>query len=330
MKLKGKNRILLVALLVLALCLGACGGDTSESTVVARVGDVEVTAEQVATYLNVQCLLYGLNPEDFQGEDMAYINDLLRDELVDNILMKLYCEEQGVTIRTDDWDSSLENFLSQVHEVPDAETFMKNYSITDTDLENIFETSYVRTAFMQQMRDETPDLDAQTQLYYEMNLAQYVTQADTLDVAHILVEEEALANDLLAQIKGGADFATLAAENSLDGSAANGGALGPVSAASTGWVAEFDAAAQELQIGEVSDVVESQFGFHILKMNDRIPAVEQQPFAEVASSISDSILNDVYMAKLAELQETYAVEIITPEPADDGAGNDTEGEEEAE
>ncbi|MBP9827293.1 peptidyl-prolyl cis-trans isomerase [Candidatus Saccharibacteria bacterium] len=74
---------------------------------------------------------------------------------------------------------------------------------------------------------------------------------------------KAKADDLLNQIKGGADFAELAKKNSEDSSAANGGDLGFIEKGQT--VTEFEEAAYALKAGEVSGVVKTQFGFHIIK-----------------------------------------------------------------
>lgn len=74
---------------------------------------------------------------------------------------------------------------------------------------------------------------------------------------------KAKAEDLLKQIKGGADFAELAKANSEDSSASAGGDLGFITKSQT--VAEFEEAAFKLEVGQVSDIVKTQFGYHIIK-----------------------------------------------------------------
>ncbi len=78
---------------------------------------------------------------------------------------------------------------------------------------------------------------------------------------------KAKADDLAAQIKGGADFAELAKKNSEDSSASNGGDLGFIQKGQT--VPEFEAAAFALEPGQVSGVVKSQFGYHIIKATEK-------------------------------------------------------------
>ncbi len=82
-------------------------------------------------------------------------------------------------------------------------------------------------------------------------------------VSHILVATEDEADALKAELDGGADFATLAQENSTDpGSGAQGGELG--CQAPESWVPEFSAAMLAAEVGEVTEPVESQFGFHLI------------------------------------------------------------------
>ena len=84
--------------------------------------------------------------------------------------------------------------------------------------------------------------------------------------AHILVTNESEALDLLEQIKGGADFAELAKKHSSCPSGRSGGDLGTFGRGQM--VPEFDKAAFELQPGELSGVVQTKFGYHILKRLD--------------------------------------------------------------
>lgn len=86
---------------------------------------------------------------------------------------------------------------------------------------------------------------------------------EKVQCSHILVKEQGDAERLLAQLKEGADFAAKAKELSQCPSGANGGDLGMF--ARGAMVKEFDAVAFDLAVGEMSGLVKTKFGYHILK-----------------------------------------------------------------
>ncbi len=86
------------------------------------------------------------------------------------------------------------------------------------------------------------------------------------NASHILVDSEDLAKDLKTQIDSGADFAELAKANSSDGAAANGGSLGWFGAGMM--VKPFEDAVVKMKVGEVAGPIQTQFGWHLVKLNE--------------------------------------------------------------
>ncbi len=158
----------------------------------------------------------------------------------------------------------------------------------------IGERKLVVNAFLADYMDKNPISDAETKAAYE----QYKKEIGDKEykAQHILVKTEAEANDLLAQVNKGADFTKLAKEKSLDsGSKENGGDLGWFSPA--GMVKPFGDAVTSLKKGAtVSAPVQTQFGWHIIKLNDsratQIPAYDKA---------KDSLKRTLQQRKLEEL-----------------------------
>lgn len=136
--------------------------------------------------------------------------------------------------------------------------------------------------------------DAEVQAYYKQHQDEYQVK-EQVKVRHILIAvpqgadaktdaaAKAKAEDLLKQIKSGADFAALAEKNSDDpGSKVQGGELGWLDRGKT--VPEFDKTAFSLAPGQTSDVIKTQFGYHILQVEDKKSAHER-PLAEVKPEI---------------------------------------------
>jgi peptidyl-prolyl cis-trans isomerase D len=139
--------------------------------------------------------------------------------------------------------------------------------------------------------------DAMVQNYYDENIDRFRTETER-KASHILIatdeqsDADALnqANKVLGLINAGEDFEVLAAEYSADpGSAAMGGDLGW--SASGVFVPEFETALFELQKGEVSMPVKTQFGYHVIKLIDIRPGAEE-PLSEVRESLLATLARD--------------------------------------
>lgn len=147
--------------------------------------------------------------------------------------------------------------------------------------------------------------DADCEAYYNENQDQF--KEETVRAAHILVDEEAKAQDLLNQINEGADFHQLASEHSSCPSGARGGDLGDFGRGQM--VPEFEQAAYALNIGEISGVVKSQFGYHLIKLLDKKETV---PFTDVLPQIKQYLTtkkqNEMYTAFTQGLKSKYTVE----------------------
>ncbi|MDH2326846.1 peptidylprolyl isomerase [Cereibacter sp. SYSU M97828] len=133
--------------------------------------------------------------------------------------------------------------------------------------------------------------------------ARYAEAAPTTEynASHILVDSEEKAKDLKTQIDGGADFAKLATENSSDpGSAQNGGSLGWFGAGMM--VKPFEDAVATLEPGGVSAPIQTQFGWHIVKLNETREA-EKPTLDAVRDELSAEIQQAAVTEHLAKITE---------------------------
>jgi foldase protein PrsA len=109
-----------------------------------------------------------------------------------------------------------------------------------------------------------------------------------LVASHILVADEATAKEVKQKLDDGEDFAKLAEEYSSDTkSAANGGDLGTFGAGEM--VPEFENAAYALEVNEISEPVQSEHGFHIIKVTDRVEVEDVKPFEDVKEQLRTEI-----------------------------------------
>ena len=131
---------------------------------------------------------------------------------------------------------------------------------------------------------------------------------DEVAARHILVDSEEKAKELRATIVGGADFAEVAKENSTDpGSKEQGGLLGYFTKGQM--VPEFDAAVFKMLKGQVSEPIKTNFGWHIIKLEDR-RRKEPPSFDEVKTTIMNSLAVRKAQEKAAELRENASVDYV--------------------
>ncbi|SHE29921.1 peptidyl-prolyl cis-trans isomerase C [Ruegeria intermedia] len=146
--------------------------------------------------------------------------------------------------------------------------------------------------------------DDAIQAAYDAQFAEFQGE-DEFNASHILVATEEEAKEIKAQLDDGADFAELAKEKSTGPSGPNGGALGWFGKGQM--VPEFEQAVIGLEKGQVSDPVQTQFGWHVVILNDKRKS-EAPELAEVRDELAQSVRQEAIQAKIDELTQAGSVE----------------------
>lgn len=160
-------------------------------------------------------------------------------------------------------------------------------------------------ASLVQARMSEPVSEADVQSAYDEAAKEFKPQKE-FNASHILVASEDEAKAIEAQLKDGGDFAAIAKEKSTDpGSGAQGGSLGWFGAGQM--VPEFQAAVETLKPGEISAPVQSQFGWHIVRL-DEVRDTAFPPLAEVKDQIENQVRQQKLEAEVAALRAKAAIE----------------------
>ena len=255
--------------------------------------------------------LLRLNSYSPAGYELAQSKALNREQIKINL--------NGSAFMSSAQTEQLNDLASQQRDVSyiaiQTENFEDEVSVTQSQISDYFndnrssfvEGRKVKVDFVELTLDameepESPSAEDLQNLYDENE--ELYTNPERRRAQHILVENEDLANDLLGQIKGGADFAELAKANSEDTSSnEEGGDLGFFESGLMG--AEFDEAAFAMNIGDVSDVVATDYGyFHIIKLTDIEPKTIQN-FEEVESQLASLYVKNAKEKELFGLLEEF-------------------------
>lgn len=153
--------------------------------------------------------------------------------------------------------------------------------------------------------------DAELLKFYEEHKSEMVS-GETVEASHILVDTEEKANEILAEIKAETiTFEDAAKKYSSCPSCERGGALGEFGRGQM--VPEFDSAVFAMNVGEISEPVKTQFGYHLIKLTAKNEAAEV-PFEQVKPQLMQSLLSEkqrnAYNSKINQLKIMFPVDIF--------------------
>lgn len=246
-----------------------------ENIVLAKVNGKEITRD------DVDFLLSTLPPERAQAFANPNGMQQVLFEVINQELFYNYAKDSGLE-DTDEFAAEVERLKAHV---------LKNLAVRNL-LDNI-EVS-----------------EEEKKEFYEINKEMFKSQA-MVRASHILVPELEMAEKALAEINEGRDFAEIAMEISTCPSKERGGDLDFFTRGRM--VPEFEQAAFALEVGEVSEPVETQFGYHIIKTTEKKEEGVSE-YKDVQIRIEHELVTkkqtEVYMEKIEELKEKYPVEMI--------------------
>lgn len=248
--------------------------------VVAEIGNEKITLDEVNDTIKTI-------PEQYQATAQAH-KDMLLDSMINQKL--LYAEASKL-----DFDKD-----------PDVRKQL------DAARKEILIKAYLK----KEIEDTVKVTEEDAKKYYDANKDKF-KEPEKIKISHILVDSEAEAKNILAKLKGGADFAALAKVKSKDASKDKGGELGFIAKGQT--VPEFEQAAFALQPGQISDIVKTQFGYHIIKATEKQPE-KLMAYDGIKDQLKQMILADKqkerFEAILKDLKERNKVvvykDVITP------------------
>jgi foldase protein PrsA len=288
-------RYLFVALLsALALVAAGCGGSSSTSVpadAVATVGSSTITKSQFNFLLDGAKRTYKARKTPFPKVGTTQYKSL-QDQAMQYLVQEAEYEQKakdlGVTVTDADVQARLKQIKKQYFGNSESkyQAQLKAQGLTEAQIMQDLHAQLLSEKLYNKVTANVKVTDADIQAYYTQHKSDY-SQAASRDVRHILVNNKKLADQLEAQLKGGADFAKLAKKYSKDpGSAANGGKL-TVSKGQT--VPQFDKVAFSLKTNQISPPVHSQYGWHIIQALSAVKPAKQTPLKDVKATIKQQL-----------------------------------------
>lgn len=309
-----KKTILVMLLVLLGMMNTACSDKKPVAIVNGKeiiISDFEKT---VATYKESIEKLYGENVWD-QEIKKSILTQMVQEELMYEEAKKDDLEAKEEVI-----EAKLKELKVGIEKDKDYAEFLKSNGIDDEFLKSQLKKEISIQNYKDKFYENTEIDEKDIKKYYEENKDEY--KEEKIKVSHILIstidentnkpisepnkkEAKKKAEEVYKKAKEGQDFANLAKEYSQDDySAVNGGDLGFFERGKM--VPEFETAAFNLDEGQISQIIETQYGYHIIKLTDK--KYTQYSFEEVKDKIEEVLLYQKYMDKVKELEEKSDIE----------------------
>lgn len=304
-------RILLVAALVAVLAFGATG--CSDKNVAAKVNGEVITLEELDKQVEQLKQQY---PDMFEGADgegrLIDFKSRILDNLINQKLIAQAAEEKGVEVTDADVDKQIEQLRAGFSDEEQFTAALESAGMTEESLGTQVRDQLLTQKLIETLTSDITATDEEVKAYYDNNESQFFQQ-EAKRSSHILFkpEDKAKAEEVLKQLNDGGDFAALAKANSVDtATAEKGGDLGWPSSA---YVTEFEEALAKLDVGETSGLVQSPYGWHIIRVTDERSG-SQQKLEDVKDQIVQILQQqaraDSYQQYLDDLRAKATIEIL--------------------
>jgi peptidyl-prolyl cis-trans isomerase SurA len=330
-------RVILLSLLVamvgwLIPITGQAQGESVDK-IVAVVGNEVILASELANQIQLTAFQTGYRP-DSEEAVLKFQRQVLQQMISDKLFLAEALNDTTIEIRPSEVQQTLDGQIARaVQNFGSEEGLLQalaSEGMTLRDLKRQYETdienNLLRQRYIQQKLFAVSLSRYEVEKFYEEFKDSIPAQPEAMKLAHILLQVKpstaiedsvaVLAADLRQQILDGADFATISAQNSSLGAGENGGDLGYVERDDV--VAEFSRAAFKLGIGDVSGVVRTQFGYHVIKCEGKrgdkshlrhllLDVAPSGADTAAVSTLADSLINEVWSgADFAEIAKAYS------------------------
>ncbi|MFW5828298.1 MAG: peptidylprolyl isomerase [Alkalispirochaeta sp.] len=299
----------------------AAGDPIQVSEAVARVNGELVSQDEFDSVVESNIARYeAQSGESFDQQQLPQLQRQVLDGLVTRTVLEQEADRLNITVGDERFAETLDQFKQQFPDETGYQTALEQQGFTEEEFETELRRQMVIEELIRsQVYDQVEVSEEDMREFYDDN-PQYFQQEDQVAARHIIFttegveasEREALQEELEGirqEIVDGADFAEMAEEHSQGPSAPNGGDLGTFGRGQM--VPEFENAAFELEVGEISPVIETQFGYHILQVTERVPA-QTQSYEEAQERIQQFLTeeerNSGAQAYVTELREDAEVE----------------------
>lgn len=294
--------------LLLALILTISGCTGKEEGIVAKVDGDKITQEefdsdfQVFKRISEQQL--GEDAMSQVGEDGKTLEETLKQKIIEKLIMERIVEKESkkmnIEITSDEIQKQMEEYVKAMGGEEKFDEFLKNNHISKEFFEENLRKELLFNKYRDAFLDDIQINEKEVKKYFEENKEELIV----VKASHILVKTEEEGKKVLKRLEAGEDFAKVASEVSIDKTSSMQGGSLPYFAKGD-MIAEFEEAAFALSPGEISDLVHTEVGYHIIKVEDK-----KDTYEALKDDIVKVLKDDKYLEEMKELRNKAKVKIL--------------------
>jgi peptidyl-prolyl cis-trans isomerase C len=291
-----KTITLLTLILVSALAWAA--EEKAPGDKVAVVNGVMISKDTYDRELDFFVRRAAQGGQQIPDGQMARMKDQVLESLIDRELLFQESKKKGIKVKTEAVSDQFQKIQQRYTNKEEFKKLLSNMGLTESDVQAQIERGMaIQELIDKEVTEKIKVSDEETKAFYDKN-PQLFQQPEQIKASHILIKVAADApadqkakarkkiEDVQQKVKNGEDFATLAKTYSEGPSGPKGGDLGYFRRGQM--VKPFEEAAFSLKPDETSEIVETQFGYHLIKVNDKKPA-KKMTYAEVKDRLNEHL-----------------------------------------
>lgn len=315
-----KKRVIPAIFLAACIIFTGCSNKN-----VAKVNDTEISKDDFETTKNIVAVINEYNTgkslEDMSEEELSDFDSEIITFMIDRRLISQKAIEKGINVSSEESSTRVGSIKEGLESNNILKEKLSKKGITEQELENFATEDILSEKYREAFDDSQNVKESDISEYYNTHSEEF--EQEYVEASHILIstinndgtamseeqkkEKRELANQIAEKAKNGEDFSTLAKQYSDDKkTGANGGNLGFFKKSDKD--SAFTGKVFELKKGEISDVIETNSGYEIVKVTNR--KTEKSALNKEKENIKKSILDDRYIKHLEELEKDADIKIF--------------------